>query len=229
MLRWNRNQVYPSITLTLATLRWHECHIVNQALGRSQLQCTDTIFRQSVVARLPTSWCKTILKYDWSFVLHHETSIIFHCKGYKMVNPLFLGDTGFPSPLNNWPRQLGGLQVRWWWYDREEIGTTDFCVQQIRSKKIQLTFCGLRNVAAVWRLNDSHQTWKKRTTASTVLACHDTKLLNASGFRQLGLLQREMPHSMFWFDRPHTFPIHFSALLSMLERWKNHLYSTTWG
>ena len=31
-LRWNRNRVYSSITPTLATLRWRECHIVNQAL-----------------------------------------------------------------------------------------------------------------------------------------------------------------------------------------------------
>ena len=34
---WNRNQVYSSITPTLVMLRWHECHIVNQALDRCQL------------------------------------------------------------------------------------------------------------------------------------------------------------------------------------------------
>ena len=31
-LRWNRNQVYFSVTPTLAMLRWREHHIVNQAL-----------------------------------------------------------------------------------------------------------------------------------------------------------------------------------------------------
>ena len=30
-LRWNRNRVYSSVTLTLAMLRWRERHIVNQA------------------------------------------------------------------------------------------------------------------------------------------------------------------------------------------------------
>ena len=48
-----------------------------------------------------------------------------------------------------------------WQYDKEEIGTNDFCAQQIRSKKIQLTFCGLRNVAAIQRLNDSHHKHEK--------------------------------------------------------------------
>ena len=39
-------------------------------------------------------------------------------------------------------------------------------------KKIQLTFCGLRNVATVRRLNESHHKCEKRRTktASTVLA-----------------------------------------------------------
>ena len=33
-LCWNRNRVYSSVTLMLVTLRWHERHIVNQALCR---------------------------------------------------------------------------------------------------------------------------------------------------------------------------------------------------
>ena len=56
-------------------------------------------------------------------------------------------------------------------------------------KKIQLTFCGLRDVAAIRSLNDSHhKREKKRTTASTVLARHEAKLLNASSCHQIGLL-----------------------------------------
>ena len=114
-------------------------------------------------------------------------------------------------PLNNWPRRLSGLQVWWWQYDWEEIGTNDFCMQQIRSKKIQLIFCGLRNVAVIRHLNDSHHKCEKNSLQpAPVLACHDAKLLDASGFHQLGLLQREMPHSRF--DCPRTFPIHFFTL-----------------
>ena len=66
-------------------------------------------------------------------------------------------------PLNNWPRWLGGLQVRLWQYDKEEIGTNDFCAQQI---KIQLTYCGLRDVVAIRRLNDSHHKRGKKTDCS---------------------------------------------------------------
>ena len=82
-----------------------------------------------------------------------------------------------------------------------EIGTNDFCAQQIRSKKIQLTFCGLRNVAAVRRLNDSHHK-RKENRLQPALCWH--AILNASGFCQLGLLQREMPHSIHFNLTAHT-------------------------
>ena len=48
-LRWNRNQVYSSVTPTLATLCWREHHIVNLALHVicvfTVLYCTCTIHR----------------------------------------------------------------------------------------------------------------------------------------------------------------------------------------
>ena len=95
-------------------------------------------------------------------------------------------------------------------------GYERFCAQQIRSKKTQLTFFGLRNVAAVRCLNNSYQAWKNGLQPAPVLACHDAKLMNASGFRQLGLLQRGMPHSIRFDLTVRTFPIHFSTLLSMV-------------
>ena len=52
-LRWNRNQVYSSITLTPAMLHWRELHIVNQALA--VLIATVTLL--SVLACMWVVWC----------------------------------------------------------------------------------------------------------------------------------------------------------------------------
>ena len=93
---------------------------------------------------------------------------------------------------------------------------------QIKKDSNQLTFCGLRNIAAIRRLNDSSQTWKNglQPALHDVLARHDAncKLLNASSFRQLGLLQREMPHSICFDLTAHT---HFQSISPLHYPWCN--------
>ena len=123
--------------------------------------------------------------------------------------------------LNNWPRQLGGLQVRWWQYNKEEIGTNDFCMQQIRSKKMQLhvTFCGLKERTCtcsccttlkqlspnVKKMNYSqHLSWHAMTPRFQLLSTWIASEGNAA------------LHT-FWLGHPCTFPIYFSALMSMVE------------
>ena len=122
-------------------------------------------------------------------------------------------------PLNNWPRQLGGLQVRWWRYNREEIGMNDFCAQQIRSKKIHLSFYGLRNVATISTTleHDFHQNVKKKqTTASTMLA-HHYWILTASIDLDCFKGRCRTPYVLIWPPMHVSNPFLYSVIRGQLN------------
>ena len=107
------------------------------------------------------------------------------------------------------------LQVRWWWYDREEIGTNDFvCNKSDQKDATNILWpkeCTCSCCTTLERL--THQTWKTGLQPAPVLARHDTMLLASVCFKGRCCT----PHVLIGLVHAHTFPIHFFTLVSMVE------------
>ena len=66
--RWNRNWVYSRITLALVTLRWCQCHVVNQTLYMHIAQVRTAITTINVLSGRLTKW-HIHMELNLSFIL----------------------------------------------------------------------------------------------------------------------------------------------------------------